>query len=364
MRVLPVQAAGSPLPDSKTKLPPDIRRAEVVAFALVALLAICVVVVLYVAKAFFLPVVTAFVVGTMLSPAAGLLERHRIPRAVSAVLIVTGAGAGVAFIVGLISSPLMEWSTRLPELGSLLKDKLHVFDRPLALWQQLQSMLGGSDGLSGFQMPKFEWVRPAVEFLSPTFTEFLLFLATLILFIASWKDLRRALIMTFADHASRLRTLRILNEIEEHLGGYLLTVTMINLGVGAATGIICAVTGMPNPAGLGALAATLNFFPIIGPVAMFAILTVVGVIAFSTIGAGMIAALAFVGVAFLEGHFVTPAIIGRRLELNALAVFLALAFWTWLWGPMGGFLSSPLLIVGLILKEHLLPVDSPQLPQD
>jgi predicted PurR-regulated permease PerM len=185
-----------------------------------------------------------------------------------------------------------------------------------------------------------------------------------VLFIASWRDLRRTLIMTFADHASRLRTLRILNEIEGHLGGYLLTVTMINLGVGAATGIICAITGMPNPAGLGALAATLNFLPIIGPVAMFVILTVVGVIVFSTFGAGLIAPLAFVGLTFLEGHFITPTIIGRRLELNALAVFMALAFWTWLWGPMGGFLSSPLLIVALILKEHLFPVDSPQLPPD
>jgi predicted PurR-regulated permease PerM len=365
-RSLPNEAAGTPLPDSRNELPPVIKRAEVVAFALVALLVICVVVVLYAAKAFFLPVVMAFVVGTMLSPAAGYLERRRIPRSVAAVLIVTTVGAGVAFIVGLISSPLMQWSTHLPELGSQLKEKLHVFDRPLALWQELQSMLGGSDAFSTapFQMPKFDWVQPTIEFLSPTFVEFLLFFATLVLFIASWRDLRRALIMTFADHASRLRTLRILNEIEVNLGGYLITVTMINLGVGAATGIVCAITGMPNPAGLGALAATLNFFPIIGPVAMFVVLTVVGVIAFSTIGAGLIAPLAFVGITFLEGHFVTPTIIGRRLELNALAVFMALAFWTWLWGPMGGFLSSPLLIVALVLKEHLMPDISPQLPAD
>ena len=65
---------------------------------------------------------------------------------------------------------------------------------------------------------------------------------------------------------------------------------------------------------------------------------------------------------FLEGHFVTPTIVGRRLALNALAVFIALAFWTWLWGPMGAFLASPLLIVALILKDHLMPVNSPQLP--
>ena len=360
------EAAGRLPSDGKAEQPPVIRRMEIITFALAALLLIAVVAVLFLAKAFFLPVVLAFIVGTMLSPAAGFLERRRIPRSVAAVLIVTGVGAGVAFIVGLISSPLMEWSHRLPELGSLLKDKLHLFDRPLALWQELQTMLGGSDLSSGaaFQMPKFEWVQPTLEFLSPTFTEFLLFVATLILFIASWRDLRRALIMNFAGHAARLRTLRILNEIEGQLGGYLLTVTMINLGVGAATGIICAITGMPNPAGLGALAATLNFFPIIGPVAMFVILTVVGVIAFSTLGAGLIAPAAFIGITFLEGHFVTPTIIGRRLELNALAVFIALAFWTWLWGPMGGFLSSPLLIVALILKEHLLPVDSPQLPPD
>ncbi len=364
MRIPPDEPTGTPLPDRKGEPSSVVRRADVIAFALVALLVICVVAVLYVAKAFFLPVVTAFVLGTMLSPAAGLLERHRVPRSVSAVLIVTAAGASVAFIVGLISSPLMEWSTRLPELGSRLKDKLHIFDRPLALWQQLQGMLGESDPLvaAPFQIPKFDWVQPTFEFLSPTFTEFLLFFATLVLFIASWRDLRRALIMTFPDRDSRLRMLRILNEIEVNLGGYLLTVTMINLGVGTATGIICAVTGMPNPAGLGALAATLNFFPIIGPIAMFVILTAVGVIAFSTLGAGLIAPLAFVGLTFLEGHFITPTIIGRRLELNALAVFIALAFWTWLWGPMGGFLSSPLLIVALILREHLLSTTSPQLP--
>jgi predicted PurR-regulated permease PerM len=363
-RLLSNDNEGAPLPDSRVDLPPVIRRAEFVAFALTGLLVISLVAVLYVGKPFFLPVVMAFVTGTMLSPAATFLERLRVPRALGAVLIVIAGSAAVAFIVGLIASPVMEWSTRLPELAARLKDKLHVFDRPLMLWQELQSMIGGSEGLPAFQMPKFEWVQPTLEFLSPTFTEFLLFFATLILFIASWRELRRALIMTFSARDARLRTLRILNEIEVHLGNYLLTVTVINIGVGVGTGLICALTGMPNPAGLGALAAALNFIPIIGPVAMFAVLAVVGLVAFPSISGGLMAALAFGGLTFLEGHFVTPTIIGRRLALNALAVFLALAFWTWLWGPMGAFLSSPLLIVGLILKEHLLPADSPQLPGD
>ncbi|MDH2345392.1 AI-2E family transporter [Bradyrhizobium sp. SSUT18] len=362
-RMIPGNSEGTPLPESHGELPPVIRRTEFVAFSLAGLLIIAVVAVLYVGKAFFLPVVMAFVTGTMLSPAATFLEERKVPRGLAAALIVIAVTVVVGFAVALIASPVMEWSSRLPELGAQLKDKLHVFDRPLALWRELQTMVGGSEGLPNFQMPKFEWVQPALEFLSPTFTEFVLFFVTLILFIASWRDLRRAMIMTFSDRDARLRTLRILNEIEVNLGNYLLTVTVINVGVGVGAGLVCALTGMPNPAGLGALAATLNFIPIIGPVAMFAILVVVGLVTFPTIGGGLMAALAFGGLTFLEGHFVTPTIIGRRLELNALAVLLALAFWTWLWGPMGAFLSSPLLIVALILKEHLLPTDSPQLPQ-
>jgi predicted PurR-regulated permease PerM len=370
VRVLPSERffsntrSSEPPPDSDNERPPIIRRADLVPFVLTALLIICIIAVLYFAKAFFLPVVMAFVVGTMLSPAARLLERYGIPRALAAVLIVGAVGTFVAFMLGLISAPLVDWTTHLPEVAARLKDKLHVFDRPLALWRELQGMVGGTDALTPIQMPKFDWVQPTIEFLSPTFTEFLLFVATLILFIASWKDLRRTLIMTFADREARLRTLRILNEIEVHLGNYLLTVTLINSGVGVLTGVVCAITHMPNPAGLGALAATLNFIPIIGPVAMFAILAGVGIVALPTLSAAIIAPLAFCGIAFLEGHFVTPTIIGRRLALNALAVFLALAFWTWMWGPMGAFLSSPLLIVGLILKENLVPVAAPQLPPE
>jgi predicted PurR-regulated permease PerM len=363
-RQLPNGHEGTPVPDAKTELPPVIRRTELVAFALIGILIICVITGLYLAKAFFLPITMAFIVGTMLSPAASFLERSRVPRAVAAVLIVAAAGAGVAFMVGLIASPVMEWSSKLPELGALLKEKLHVFDRPLMLWQELQSMLGGPDTLTTLHLPKIDWVQPTLEFLSPTFTELLLFVATLILFIASWRELRRALIMNFGDRKARLRTLRMINEIEEHLGSYLLMVTMINIGIGIVTGLICAVTGMPNPAGLGALAAILNFIPIIGPVAMFAVLVVVGLVALPTISAGLLAPALFAVVTFMEGHFLTPTIVGRRLALNALAVFVALAFWTWLWGPMGAFLSSPLLIVGLIVKEHLVPSDQPQLPED
>ena len=129
--------AGKPMPASAEQLPPLIRRQEVVAIALVGLLLIAVITVLYFAKAFFLPVMMAFVVGTMLSPVASFLERYRVPRGVGAVLIVVAVAAIGTFIVGLIAAPAMEWGSRLPELVAKLKDKLHIFDRPLALWHEL-----------------------------------------------------------------------------------------------------------------------------------------------------------------------------------------------------------------------------------
>ena len=150
-RLIPGNSEGDPLPDSHVELPPVIRRTEFVAFALAGLLLIAIVTALYVGKAFFLPVVMAFVIGTMLSPAANLLERSKVPRALGAVLIVVTVTTVVAFVVALIASPVMEWSSRLPELGAQLKDKLHVFDRPLALWSELQAMVGGSEGLPSLQ---------------------------------------------------------------------------------------------------------------------------------------------------------------------------------------------------------------------
>ena len=159
--------------------------------------------------------------------------------------------------------------------------------------------------------------------------------------------------MTFASRDSRLTVLKILNEIEAGLANYLLIVTVINVCVGVLTGIICALTGLPDAIGFGALAAALNFIPIIGPIATFVVLLLVGIVTAPTFALGLLPVAGYALLIVIEGQFVTPTIIGRHLELNALGVLLSLAFWTWLWGPMGAFLSSPILMVALILRQRL-----------
>jgi len=310
--------------------------------------------VLYAAREIMLPVVAAFVVGAMLGPAARRLDALHVPRALSALLLVAGLTLIIALVILLIFPHVSELTAGLPGMIGSLKEKLHVFDGLVAAWRRLAVMMGEPDkGAGALPFPGISWVSPTVSVVVPTLTGFLFFLVMLLLFISEWPNLRRGLVMTFASRDSRLTVLKILNEIESSLGNYLLIVAMINLTVGALTGVLCALTKMPNAIGFGALAATLNFIPIVGPMAMFVVLLVVGLVAEPTFVWGLVPAAGFLLLITVEGQFLTPTIIGRRLELNALAVLLSLAFWTWLWGPMGAFLSSPILMVALILKQRL-----------
>jgi predicted PurR-regulated permease PerM len=333
--------------------PIDHRLRVMSAWSTAVVATIAVVAALYFARELLLPIVTAFVVGVMLSPAARALEARKVPRVVSAALIVVFTALLIAFIVSLIASPVAELAGKLPQIG----DKLHVFDGLLDFIRRLESSVGINPTAAQptVPLPGIEWVPTTIGFLSPPLTGFVYFLVVLLLFISWWPDLRRAAVMTFASRDSRLMVLKIFNEIEAGLANYLLTVTCINLGVGVAAGLIAWLTGSPFPFGFGALAATLNFIPIVGPILMIIVLALFGVVTAPSLGAGLLPAGLFLLVVFLEGQFITPAIIGRRIEINSLAVLLSLLFWTWMWGPMGAFLSSPILIVALILKEYLMP---------
>ncbi len=170
------------------------------------------------------------------------------------------------------------------------------------------------------------------------------------------------LVIFFDEREARLRTLKIMNDIEHNLTGYLSIVAVINVAVGLFGGVAAWVAGLPDPLAWAVLGFLLNFIPYIGALIMEAALFMVGLVTFPTLTHALIAPLLFLALATLEGHFVTPSIIGRRLTLNPLTVFLSLIFWTWLWGPIGAFLAVPLLIMALVVIDHLFPEDGRELP--
>ncbi len=318
-----------------------------------ALAAVAVGFTLYAARQLLQPIAAAFVVGVTLSPAARKLESLRAPRPVAALLVVAGVASTIALVIALVVPRVSEVTEGLPNLAANLRERLHALDGFTSLTRGAGD---AADRLGAmFPAPSVSWVPSTIDVLWPPIEGFLFFLVVLLLFVAKWPDLRRDLVMTFASRESRLTVLRILSDVESGLAHYLRTVTLINLCVGAIVAVIAALAGMPHAIGFGALATALNFIPILGPVAMFAILVIVGAVAVPQLALGLAPAVGFAVVAMIEGHFATPTIVGRQLELNALALLLSLAFWAWLWGPIGAFLSSPILIVALIVSDRLFP---------
>lgn len=313
------------------------------------------------ARAVVLPIVSAAMVGTMLGPLGRLAARRRVPAWVFALAAVGFFLLLAQVIAAMVMAPLIDWIGRMPELAGTLRSKLEAIERGIAMFQSLQSVFGHVN--SGLSIDIAALLQPTVAFLTPTIGELLIFLTTLFFVLLDRADLRKAIILLFEEQDDRLRVIRIMNDLERHLSRYIGTVTVINLAIGVITTLGAWAVGLPNPVVFGALAYVCNYVPYIGPAVVVVVLFAAGLVSFPSLAHASLAPLLFVGLATIEGHLVTPNIVGRRLTLSPLAVFLSLAFWTWLWGPVGAFLSVPFLILGLVIVRHLFGVEEGELPE-
>jgi predicted PurR-regulated permease PerM len=316
---------------------------------------------LYVGRAILLPILSAAVVALTLAPLVKAGRRHGISPWITAFLIVVSSVGALSLIVTAMAGPVSAWIGRAPEIGATIKNKLAVLDQPVASLRQLETAMFGSDS-AGAANPPPDVVLPVVAFLTPAAGEMLLFFGTLIFFLVGQAELRVRLVSLFAERDAKLRFLKILNDIEKNLTGYLLLVTIINTVLGAVVTLGALLLGFPNPVIFGLLAALLNYVPYVGPAAMMVALFGVGLVTFPSLGHALLAPVGFIALTTAEGHFITPMLVGRRITLNPLLIFLALAFWTWMWGPVGAFLAAPLSIVGLVVFSHLFPHEDVNLP--
>jgi predicted PurR-regulated permease PerM len=316
--------------------------------------------VLYVGRAILLPIFAAAVVAMTLAPVIRFAQKRGISPWITALAIVAFALAALGIAAVAMAGPVSEWIARAPEIGATIKERLSVLDAPLAALRELERSFFGSNNATS---PPPNIVLPAVAFVTPAAGELLLFFGAMVFFLVGQGALRAQFIAMFSVRESKLRALKILNDIEHNLTGYLTVVTMINAALGAIVAIGAWLLGFPSPVIFGVVAAVLNYVPYVGPAVMVVALFGVGLITFPSLGHALIAPLAFVTLTTAEGHFITPTIVGRRLTLNPLLVFLALAFWTWMWGPIGAFLAVPISIIGLVVANHLFPATEGHLPE-
>jgi predicted PurR-regulated permease PerM len=330
--------------------------------ATIGMFVILAIVALSLARSLLLPVASAFVVAMMLGPLSGRAERYKSPPLLTAIVLwflVIGVFYGA---IVLLASPVVDWIGKAPDIGRNIQEKLHVLDRPLAALQELRHALLPSDKTGSIGVDIMTFVQPALLVVTPAIGQTFIFFGTLFFMLLGRARLRRVLVALFDEREARLRMLKIMNDVEHNLTGYLSVVTVINVAVGICGGFAAWVAGLPDPIAWAVLGFILNFIPYIGALIMEAALFMVGLVTFPTLTHALLAPLLFLALATLEGHFITPSIMGHRLTLNPLTVFLSLVFWTWLWGPVGAFLAVPLLIMALVVVDHLFPEDEPELP--
>jgi predicted PurR-regulated permease PerM len=330
--------------------------------ATIGMFVIILVVALNLARPVLLPVASAFVVTMMLGPLSARAERYRIPSLLSAIVLWLLVIAVFYGVIVLLASPVVDWIGKAPDIGRNIQEKLRVLDRPLSALQEMRDALLPSDKRGSLGVDIMTFVQPAVLIVTPAVGQILIFFGTLFFMLLGRSELRRVLVIFFDEREARLRTLKIMNDIENNLTGYLSIVAVINIAVGLCGGAAAWVAGLPDPVAWAVLGFLLNFIPYIGALIMEVALFMVGLVTFTTLTHALIAPLLFLALATLEGHFVTPGIMGRRFTLNPLTVFLSLVFWTWLWGPVGAFLAVPLLIMALVVIDHLFPEDGGELP--
>jgi len=322
---------------------------------------------LYFARALLLPVLCALSVGLTLGPSIGALVRRGAPAWLIAIatVVLLIAIANLAIVV--LSGPVTELLGRASEFGTAFAEKLHVFDRPLAALNELQTALGINASGKPLDFNPMQIVEAMLAVVTPAALQFVLssvlFLGTLFFLILGRASFRKNAVNWSSSRTTRLRTLKILNDIEENLGGYLLVVTIINLVLGAVTVVAAMLMGLPSPILWGALAFVLNYIPYVGPAIMDVLLFGIGLLTFPTLLGALLPPAVFIAITTIEGHFLTPAIVGRKvLNLHPLAIFLSIAFWAWMWGPVGAFLATPILIVARVALAHLYPSQKAELP--
>jgi predicted PurR-regulated permease PerM len=329
-------------------------------WAVVGIFALALTVGLSLAQTLMVPLISAAVLAFMLGPWASAMRRWGVPPSVFAAVIVIGALLIIHAAIVQGSAIAVDWVGRAPELLISFDDKLKAAFGPAFSLQRLQSIFARGEG-APFDAAAV--LQSAVNFLTPTIGELIVFLAALFFSLAGREDLRRYLVFVFEEKETRLRTLRLLNDIERDLKSYMAVVAAINLALASIVAMTAFAVGLPNPPLWGVVAFALEFVPYVGPLVIYLALFLVGFATFGSITHALIAPLIMIVADTFESNVVTPSIVGRRLTLNPGLVFLALVFWTWLWGPVGAVLATPLLIAGAVTLSHLFPKHEINLPE-
>jgi predicted PurR-regulated permease PerM len=314
-------------------------------------------VILYYAHAAFIPVALALLFALVLSSPVEALHRRGLPRLASAMLIMLSILALLAGAVYELRDPALAWLAAAPRTVRTIERKIDPAARVLHRIDAVTQRAGHLTDGAGVTTPAPATVVPAEEegLLGTTRSVAVALVTVLILtlfMLAGGPPMMARMTAALASDVQATHVLKVIEAVRREVGRYYATIALINVGLGIATGLVMWALGMPNPVLWGALAGVLNFIPYAGSATTLVVLAIVAFVSFDDIGSVLLVAGSYLALATIEGQVAQPLLVGQRLALNPIIVFLALWFGGWLWGIAGIVMAVPLLVTLKVIAEH------------
>ncbi|NHO64331.1 AI-2E family transporter [Aestuariicella hydrocarbonica] len=338
--------------------------------ALYCLLGLAVMYTLYFAKSLLVPIVVALLFALLLSPLVRLFKRFHIPRTVSAMILLTAIGGPFTWLGIELAEPAQKWAASLPELSAQMARELNSIE------DSVTSQATPAPKKSGFfsffsseeapAPPKDEntlskrvmqgGMEVMISVLSATpivIAQFLTFVILVLFLLIFGPNLYATVIDILPKVKDKRRTILLVGKIQQELSRYIITVSLINFGLGLVTTLVLWLMGMEDPLLWGALVGLLNYAPYVGPLISVCILSIAGASQYGPILNAILPAAVYFGINLLEAQFVTPMVLGKHMRLNPLILIIWLILWGWLWGAIGVLLAVPLLVCLKLAADHL-----------
>lgn len=313
---------------------------------------------LYLAREVVVPVVFAVLLKLFFGPTMRALRKAHIPDPVSAALLILLLLSIFGFGGYAISGEAQNWIEKAPHtiavLGTKFKKLRQPMERVTRSAEQMESATGVSDNGPGREViVRGPSLLSRVFGTTTSLVAGLLEVIVLLFFLLAGGELfLQKLVKVLPNLPDKKRAVTIARETEASISTYLSTILLINVCEGIVVALIMALLGMPNPVLWGVLAALLEFIPYLGAAAMVIVLTIAGLTTFDSVGHALLVPAGFLIVSIIQANFVSPPLLGRRLTLNPVAIFVGLSVWFFIWGIPGAFMAVPLLAATKIFCDH------------
>lgn len=346
---LEAKAAEAVQPDVPVKSGLDL----VVAWSIVGTFIIIASTVIYTMESILMPITLAIVVGMVLGLAADRLAGFGVPPVLGGLLLALVFVVGLFFLINAVIEPLSTLAGQVPAMLEAAIERVLPY---LQRFEWARVAIAGADekAMTDAAIQNAGAMLGLVAAgVTPAFIQSLIFLAALGLFLIGRAHLRKTIILAFATRDRRLAAIRVMNATENAVGFYFSTASVIYVVLGMVTAAIAFVGGLAMAPLWGLFAFVSSFIPYLGVTAMTFALATAGLMTHESMLVALAPAAGFFLLHLIMENLVTPAILGHRLEINPFLIFVAIIFWTWMWGAVGAMLALPLSLIAMTIFNEV-----------